>query len=87
MSEAERKQSREIEGIVTSDSMDKTIIVTVTRLVKHPVVHKYVKRDTCYYAHDEKNECKKGDRVSIRESRPLSKTKRWRLTQVLETAK
>jgi len=87
MSEPERKEARTVEGVVTSDGMDKTIVVTVTRLVKHPVVHKYVKRDTRYYAHDEKNECHKGDRVVISECRPLSKTKRWRLSSVLETQK
>ena len=85
--EAERKESRTVEGLVSSDAMDKTIIVTTTRLVKHPVVHKYVKRQTRYYAHDEKNQCKIGDKVLIRECRPLSKTKRWNLAEVLETQK
>ena len=87
MSEAETKQKRRIEGVVTSDSMDKTIVVTVTRLVKHPVVHKYVKRTSVYYAHDEENKAGVGDKVEIIQSRPLSKKKRWRLTTVLEVAK
>jgi len=88
MSEAlERKQSKCIVGFVTSDSMDKTIVVTVTRSVKHPVVHKYIKKSTRYFAHDEKNEAHVGDKVEIRQSRPLSKMKRWSLSKVLETQK
>jgi small subunit ribosomal protein S17 len=83
----ERKQNKSIEGVVTSDVMNKTIVVTVTRLIEHPVVHKYVKRYTRYFAHDESNEAKKGDKVEIHESRPISKKKRWRLAKILETTK
>jgi len=68
---------RELVGRVVSDKMDKTITVEVTRLVKHATYHKYVSRTKTYKAHDENNECKVNDEVVIRESRPLSKTKRW----------
>ncbi len=73
-------------GIVVSDKMDKTVVVQVDRLVRHPAYKKYVRRRTKYKAHDENNVCQKGDRVVIRESRPLSKTKRWRVSQVVEKA-
>ena len=81
----DRKQL--IEGVVTSDSMDKTIVVSVTRLVKHKVVHKYIKKHTRYFAHDEKNECQVGDQVKIEETRPLSKRKRWIVAEILEKAR
>ena len=70
-------------GVVTSDKMQKTIVVQVERLVKHPQYGKYLRRHTVYKAHDEKNEAKVGDRVEITETRPLSKTKRWRLIRVI----
>jgi small subunit ribosomal protein S17 len=73
-------------GIVVSDKMDKTVVVQVDRLVKHPVYKKYVRRRAKYKAHDENNSCQKGDRVVIRESRPLSKTKRWQVSQIVEKA-
>lgn len=73
-------------GIVISDNMDKTVVVQVDRLVKHPVYQKYVRRRAKFKAHDENNTCQKGDRVVIRETRPLSKTKRWRVSQILEKA-
>ena len=73
-------------GIVRSDKRQKTITVEVRRLIKHPRYGKYIYRSTHYHAHDEKNEAKKGDRVEIRPSRPLSKQKRWRLIRVLERA-
>nr|HID59242.1 30S ribosomal protein S17 [Desulfobacterales bacterium] len=73
-------------GTVVSDKMDKTVIVSVDRLVKHPIYKKYVKRRAKYAAHDERNECCVGDRVMVIESRPLSKTKRWRVSKVLEKA-
>lgn len=75
------------EGIVTSSSMDKTITVTVTDRVRHPLYGKTMQRSTKLYAHDETNDAKAGDRVRIAETRPLSKLKRWRLVEVLERAK
>ncbi len=67
--------------------MDKTITVAVERKVKHPIYGKFVKKTTRFHAHDEKNECSVGDVVRIMESRPLSKTKRWRLVEIVEKAK
>ena len=72
-------------GLVTSDKMDKTIVVSVTDNVKHPLYKKIVKRT--YKAHDENNECRIGDRVKVMETRPLSKDKRWRLVEIVEKAK
>ena len=74
-------------GIVTSGKMDKTITVAIERRVKHPIYGKFVKKTTKFHAHDEKNECTVGDVVRIMETRPLSKTKRWRLLEVVEKAK
>ena len=74
-------------GVVSSNRMDKTIIVNVERKVKHPLYGKFVKKSTKFHAHDEKNECSIGDTVKIMESRPLSKTKRWRLVEVVEKVK
>ena len=74
-------------GLVTSDKMDKTITVAVERKVKHPIYGKFVKKTTKFHAHDEKDECTIGDIVKIMETRPLSKTKRWRLVEVVEKAK
>ncbi len=74
-------------GIVSSNKMDKTITVKVERKVKHPIYGKFVKKTTRFHAHDEKNECTIGDVVKIMETRPLSKTKRWRLVEVVEKAK
>ncbi|THU39820.1 30S ribosomal protein S17 [Niastella caeni] len=74
-------------GVVTSNRMDKTITVAVERKVKHPIYGKFVKKTTKFHAHDEKNECTIGDTVRIMETRPLSKTKRWRLVEVVEKAK
>jgi small subunit ribosomal protein S17 len=71
-------------GLVTSNKMDKTITVMVERKVKHPLYGKFVKKSTKFHAHDEKNECSIGDTVKIMESRPLSKTKTWRLVEVVE---
>ena len=73
-------------GVVISNQMDKTVVVQVDRLVKHPVYKKYVRRRAKFKAHDENNTCQKGDRVVIRETRPLSKTKRWQVSQILEKA-
>ena len=74
-------------GVVKSNKMEKSITVTVERKVKHPIYGKFVKKTTSFNAHDEKNECTVGDVVRIMESRPLSKTKRWRLVEVIEKAK
>ncbi|MBQ8546131.1 MAG: 30S ribosomal protein S17 [Clostridia bacterium] len=74
-------------GIVVSDKMDKTIVVAIKDNVKHPVYNKIIKRTTKIHAHDEKNECGIGDKVEVMETRPLSKTKRWRLVQIIEKAK
>jgi len=74
-------------GVVSSNKMDKTITVAVERKVKHPIYGKFVKKTTKFHAHDEKNECTIGDVVKIMETRPLSKTKRWRLVEVVEKAK
>ena len=74
-------------GVVKSNKMNKTITVTVERKVKHPIYGKFVKKTTSFHAHDEKNECSIGDTVRIMESRPLSKTKRWRLVEVVEKVK
>lgn len=86
--EATRANGRKVrEGIVSSASMDKTITVTVTDRVRHPLYGKTMQRSTKLYAHDEANDAKAGDRVRITETRPLSKLKRWRLVEVLERAK
>ena len=74
-------------GIVSSDKMTKTITVSVERKIKHPLYGKFLKKTNKFHAHDENNECNIGDMVKIMETRPLSKTKRWRLVEVLEKAK
>ena len=74
-------------GLVTSDKMDKTIVVSNVDNVKHPLYGKIVKRTYKLKAHDENNECKVGDRVRVMETRPLSKDKRWRLVEIIEKAK
>ncbi len=74
-------------GIVVSNKMDKTIVVEVTDHVKHPLYKKYMKRSVRFKAHDAENTCNEGDTVRIMETRPLSKTKRWRLVNVIERAK
>ena len=73
--------------MVRSNKMDKTVTVAVERKVKHPIYGKFVKKTTKFHAHDEKNECSIGDTVKIMETRPLSKTKRWRLVEVVEKVK
>ena len=72
-------------GIVVSDKMEKTAVVKVDRLVKHPVYNKYIKRSAKYKAHDEENSAKIGDKVLIVETRPLSKDKRWKIRQIIES--
>lgn len=73
-------------GVVTSTKMDKSITITVQRKLKHPIYGKFVKKSNKFMAHDEKNECQEGDTVKIMETRPLSKSKRWRLVEILERA-
>ena len=81
---AEQKVQRRIVGRVVSDKMDKTVSVAIERLVKHPVVGKYIRRTTKLMAHDEQNECKTGDRVAISECRPIAKNKTWRVVDIVE---
>ena len=81
----ERKNRKTRVGKVVSDKMDKTIVVAVETFVRHPLYGKSVKRTTKFKAHDEENQCGIGDRVRIMETRPLSKDKRWRLTEVIES--
>lgn len=83
MSEATTETNRTLQGIVVSDKMDKTITVAIERKVKHPVYGKFVKRTTKVHAHDESNECKAGDTVIVEQCRPMSKSKTWRLVQVV----
>ena len=82
-----RRLRKERAGVVFSNRMDKTITVAVKWKEKHPLYGKFVSKTKKYHAHDEKNECNIGDRVRIMETRPLSKTKRWRLVQIIERAK
>ena len=77
---------RTVQGRVVSNKMDKTITVVVARFVKHPIYGKFIKRSTKLHAHDESNVCNKGDVVTIRECRPLSKSKTWTLVDVVEKA-
>ncbi len=83
----ERNLRKERIGIVVSTKMDKTIVVAVERKEKHPLYGKFVKKTTKFVAQDEKNECAEGDRVRIMETRPLSKTKNWRLVEIVEKVK
>lgn len=80
------KLTRTLTGTVTSDKMDKTVTVLVERRVKHPLYGKYVVESKKYHAHDGANECGVGDKVEIAETRPLSKTKSWKVTRILEKA-
>ena len=83
----ERTHRKVFNGVVVSDKMDKTIVVSIVDNVKHPLYGKIVKRTYKLKAHDENNECRKGDRVRVMETRPLSKDKRWRLVEIIEKAK
>ena len=74
-------------GMVVSDKMDKTVVIAIEDNVKHPVYGKIIKRTLKVHAHDENNECGIGDKVRIMETRPLSKTKRWRIVEIIEKAK
>ena len=82
----ETKSQRKVVGRVVSDKMDKTVSVAIERLVKHPVVGKYIRRTSQSMAHDENNECKTGDRVAISECRPIAKNKSWRVVDIVERA-
>lgn len=84
---AKRKTRKTRIGRVVSTAMDKTIVVSVESMVKHPLYKKTMKRTNKLYAHDEENQCRVGDVVKIMETRPVSRTKRWRLVSVLEKAK
>jgi small subunit ribosomal protein S17 len=83
----ERNSRKVLEGLVVSDRMDKTVVVSVEDRVTHRRYHKVIRRTTKYKAHDEANECGVGDRVRLMETRPLSATKRWRVVEILEKAK
>lgn len=85
MSERNLRKTRV--GTVVSDKMDKTVVVAIKDNVKHPLYKKIIKRTVKFKAHDEKNECGIGDKVEIMETRPLSKDKRWRVTEIIEKAK
>ena len=82
-----RNLRKERTGVVVSNKMEKSIVVAIKWKEKHPIYGKFVNKTNKYHAHDEKNECNIGDTVKIMETRPLSKTKRWRLVQIIERAK
>ncbi len=84
---ADRNLRKERIGIVTSNKMEKSIVVSVERKVKHPIYGKFVKKTKKFTAHDENNDCNPGDTVKIMETRPISKNKCWRLVEILERAK
>ena len=84
---AERNLRKTRVGMVVSDKMDKTVVVAIIDNVKHPLYKKIVKRTVRLKAHDEKNECRVGDRVEVMETRPLSEDKRWRVIEIIEKAK
>jgi small subunit ribosomal protein S17 len=88
MTEADIRSMRKVRtGIVVSDKMDKSIIIRIDRTIRHTTYSKIVRTSSKLYAHDEKNEAKTGDKVKVMETRPLSKTKRWRLVEIVEQAK
>ena len=82
-----RNLRKERIGVVVSDKMDKSVVVAVARKVKHPIYGKFVNKTTKFHVHDEDNSCNEGDTVKIMETRPLSKTKCWRLVEIMERAK
>ncbi|MBJ34707.1 MAG: 30S ribosomal protein S17 [Flavobacteriaceae bacterium] len=84
---ATRSLRKERIGIVSSDKMEKSVIVSEVKKVKHPVYGKFVLKTKKYVAHDEKNDCNEGDTVKIMETRPMSKTKKWRIVEIIERAK
>ena len=83
----ERNLRKTMVGVVTSDKMDKTVVVTIKDRVKHPLYNKIVDKSVKYKAHDEKNECGVGDKVQIMECRPMSKDENWRVVEIIEKAK
>jgi small subunit ribosomal protein S17 len=83
----ERNLRKERVGVVASNKMDKSIVVTIERKVKHALYGKFVKKTTRFVAHDEENTCNEGDTVKIMETKPLSKSKNWRLVEIIERAK
>ena len=83
----ERSKRKTRVGIVVSDKMDKTCVVAVERLVRHPLYGRTIRRTVRLKAHDENNECRVGDRVRVMETRPLSREKRWRVVEILERAR
>jgi len=83
----ERNLRKERIGVVTSNKMEKSIVVSIQRKVKHPLYGKFLKKTSKFVAHDEENSCNEGDTVSIMETRPLSKNKNWRLVEIIERAK
>ncbi len=85
--EEARNRRKVREGVVTSDKMNKTVVVKVSDLVQHPLYKRVMKRSTTFKAHDEENQCGIGDKVQIMETRPLSKDKCWRVTTIIEKAK
>ncbi|WP_347840109.1 30S ribosomal protein S17 [uncultured Draconibacterium sp.] len=87
MENKERNLRKERIGVVVSDKMDKSIVVAEKRKVKHPIYGKFVNKTTKFHVHDEKNDCNVGDTVRIMETRPLSKTKCWRVVEIIERAK
>ena len=87
MEENTRNLRKERIGVVVSNKMDKTIVVAEKRKMMHPIYGKFVNKTSKFYAHDEKNDCNVGDTVKIMETRPLSKTKGWRLVEIIERAK
>lgn len=87
MQSVERNDRKTRIGKVVSNKMDKTVVVTIETLIRHPLYKKSIKRTTKFKAHDENNECNIGDTVKIMETRPLSKEKRWRLVEIMEKAK
>ncbi len=87
MASNERRLRRSRLGVVVSDKMDKTVVVAVERKVQHPLYGKIMSKTVKFKAHDEKNECSVGDRVRIMETRPISKDKRWRVTEIVEKAR
>ncbi len=82
-----RNTRRERIGVVVSNSMEKSIVITVNQKVKHPIYGKFVNKTSRFMAHDEENSCNVGDTVKVSETRPLSKNKRWRLVEIIERAK
>jgi small subunit ribosomal protein S17 len=83
----ERNLRKERVGVVVSNKMEKSVVVAVKRKVKHPIYGKFVNKTTKFVAHDETNTCNEGDTIKIMETRPLSKTKRWRLVEIIERVK